>query len=134
MTKFHFLQFQIWLKINFWTGKTAKTVISHTKKYLFDFMSFFAWTFLNFLACCVTTTTTIICLFCHREKLDFKPGNWMLFCVMKSVINDFLTKVPNEVQILIRQNSICQEIDERAKFPSSVSRLRQNYYFFMKVI
>ena len=76
LTKFHFLQFQKWPKINFWTGKkfkTAKNAISRKKikillnfhgKYskknrqidLFDFTSFYAWTFLNFLACCVTAS------------------------------------------------------------------------------
>ena len=53
LTKFHFLQFQKWPKINFWTEKMFKTAInaiSRKKIYLFDFMSFFAWTFLNFLA------------------------------------------------------------------------------------
>ena len=35
LAKFHFLQFQKWLKINFWTGKkfkTAKNVISRKKR------------------------------------------------------------------------------------------------------
>ena len=31
---------------------------------LFDFTSFFPWTFLNFLACCATTTTSTYLLFC----------------------------------------------------------------------
>ena len=55
LTKFHFLQFQKWLKNNFWTGKkfkTAKNAISRKKMDLFDFTSFFAWTFLNFLSHC----------------------------------------------------------------------------------
>ena len=47
------MQFQIWPKINFWTGKkftTAKRAISRKEIYdLFDFTSFFANTFLNFL-------------------------------------------------------------------------------------
>ena len=44
LTKFHFLQFQKWPKINFWTGKkfkTAKSAISRKKIDLFDFTSFF---------------------------------------------------------------------------------------------
>ena len=48
LTKFHFLPFQNWPKINFWTGKkfkTAKNAISRKKIDLFDFMSFFAWIF-----------------------------------------------------------------------------------------
>ena len=50
-SKFHFLQFQKWPKINFWTGKTAKNAISRKKIFdLFDFTSFFARTFLTFLA------------------------------------------------------------------------------------
>ena len=51
--KFNFLLFQKWPKINFWTGKkfkTAKNAISQKKIDLFDFTSFLAWTFLNFLA------------------------------------------------------------------------------------
>ena len=55
-TKFHFLQFQKWPEINFGTGKKFKNVknaISRKKFFdLFDFTSFFAWTFLNFLARC----------------------------------------------------------------------------------
>ena len=57
LTKFHFLQFQKWPKINFWTGKkfkTARNAILREKKDLFDFTIFFARTFLNFLTrCCV---------------------------------------------------------------------------------
>ena len=52
---FIFCNFQKWPKINFGTGKkfkTAKNAISRKKINLFDFMSFFAWTFLNFLARC----------------------------------------------------------------------------------
>ena len=44
LTKFHFLQFQKWSKINLWTGKkfkTARNAISRKKKDLFDFTSFF---------------------------------------------------------------------------------------------
>ena len=52
LTKFHFLQFQKWPKINFWTGKNFKTTryaISRKKFFdLFDFTSLFAWIFLNF--------------------------------------------------------------------------------------
>ena len=48
LTKIHFLQFQKWPKINFWTAgkKFAKNAISR-KNFLaiFDFTSFFAWTF-----------------------------------------------------------------------------------------
>ena len=52
-TKLHFLQFQKWPKMNFWTGKKFKNAISRKKIFdLFDFTSFFAWTFLNFLARC----------------------------------------------------------------------------------
>jgi len=43
MTKFHFLPFQEWPKLNFETGKTAKNAISR---------DFFTWTFLNFMAHC----------------------------------------------------------------------------------
>ena len=56
--EFHFLQFQKWPKINYWTGKkfkTAKNAIS--LKIFFGFIwfhEFFAWTFLNFLARCVS--------------------------------------------------------------------------------
>ena len=53
-TKFHFLQFHKRPKITFWTGenfKNAKIAISRKKVFdLFDFTSFFARTFLNFLA------------------------------------------------------------------------------------
>ena len=49
LTKFHFLQFQKWPKINFWTGKkckTAKNAISR-KTFLIYLISrgFFAWSF-----------------------------------------------------------------------------------------
>ena len=52
-TKFHFLQFQKWPKINFWTEKCLKLskMQFHKKMDLLDFASFFAWTF--FLAHCV---------------------------------------------------------------------------------
>ena len=30
---------------------------------------------LLFVAAAASPATTIICLFCHKEKLDFKPGN-----------------------------------------------------------
>ena len=56
LTQFHFLQFQKWQKTIFqlWKKfKTAKNAISRKKFfffYLFDLTSFFAWTFLNFLA------------------------------------------------------------------------------------
>ena len=55
LTKFHFLQFEKWPKINFWTGKTTKNAISWKKNFLFIWFHkcFFAWTFLNFLALCV---------------------------------------------------------------------------------
>ena len=57
INQFHFLQFQKWPKINFWTGKkfkTAKNAISHKKNffYLFDFTRFFSCTCLNFLTRC----------------------------------------------------------------------------------
>ena len=56
MNEFHFLQFQKWPKINFWTEKKFKTVKNTISQILFfdlfDFTSFFAWTFLNFLAHC----------------------------------------------------------------------------------
>ena len=56
LTKFYFLQFQNWSKINFWTGKKFKMpkMQIHEKIFfdLFDFTSFFACTFLNFLAHC----------------------------------------------------------------------------------
>ena len=51
LTKFHFLQFQKWPNINFWTGEkfiTAKNAIS--REFFFISWLFFAWTFLNFLA------------------------------------------------------------------------------------
>ena len=43
-------------KINFWTGKSAKNVISRKKNDLFYFTSFFARTYLNFLARCGGTS------------------------------------------------------------------------------
>ena len=47
LTKFHFLQFQKWPKINFWTGKRLKLpemqYLEEIFIYLFDFTSFFAW-------------------------------------------------------------------------------------------
>ena len=56
LAKFHFLQFQKWTKMNFWTGKKFKTLPEmkfQEKKFdLFDFTSFFAWTFLKILALC----------------------------------------------------------------------------------
>ena len=50
-----------WPNIHFWTVKkfkTAKNAISHKKNLMdiFDFTTFFAWTFLNFLARCVLGT------------------------------------------------------------------------------
>ena len=45
LTKFNFLQFQKWPKINFWTGKIFKTAINAISRKnvfdLFDFTSFF---------------------------------------------------------------------------------------------
>ena len=71
-SKFHFLQFQKWPKINFWTGeklKTATNAISRKKFFdLFDFTSFFAWTFLNFLARC-DGCTTLQALLWHISKI-----------------------------------------------------------------
>ena len=55
-TKFHFLLFQKWPEINFWTRKVLKLVknaISRFFFYLFDFTSIFSWTFFNFLTRCV---------------------------------------------------------------------------------
>ena len=53
MTKFHFLQFQKWPKINFWTENKfniAKNAISHKKFFLIYLISrpFYAKTFLIF--------------------------------------------------------------------------------------
>ena len=57
LAKFHFLQFQKWQKINFWTGKkfkTAKNAISQKRFFdVFDFTSFFASTLLNFGLLCM---------------------------------------------------------------------------------
>ena len=56
LTKFHFLQFQKWPKINFLTEKKFKTANNAiSRKIFFDlfaFTSFWARTFLNFLARC----------------------------------------------------------------------------------
>ena len=52
LTKFHFLQFQKWPKINFWTGKkfkTAENAISRKKFFdFFDFSSLFCLDFFKF--------------------------------------------------------------------------------------
>ena len=76
LTKFHFLQFQKWPKINFWTGKkfeTAKNAISRKNFFdLFDFTSFFAWTFLYFLAYCANFFLICCCsdgLPCFQTKI-----------------------------------------------------------------
>ena len=53
LTKIHFLPFQTWPKINFWTGKkfkTAKNAISRKKKFWFSiwFHEFFGLDFFKF--------------------------------------------------------------------------------------
>ena len=51
LTKFHFLQFQKWPKINFWTGeklKTAKNAISRKKMWFIWFHEFFCLDFFKF--------------------------------------------------------------------------------------
>ena len=58
MANFHFLQFQKWPKINFWTGKKFKNYqkCNFTKKKLIYLISrvFLPGLFLDFLARCVT--------------------------------------------------------------------------------
>ena len=80
LTKFHFLQFQKWPKINFWTGKklkTAKNAISRRKKnYLFDFTSFFTWTFFNSLTYCG--------LYKHKTYHNFLLGSMMPGCCIQA--------------------------------------------------
>ena len=48
LTKFHFLQFQKWPKIDFWTGKTAKNAISRKKIWFIWFHEFFCLDFFKF--------------------------------------------------------------------------------------
>ena len=83
--KFHFLQFQKWPNINFWTGKkfnTAKNAISRKKIVdLFDFTSSFAWTFLNFLA--YSVIIIISCLLTFKLDLftyrySFHTSGWIV--------------------------------------------------------
>ena len=51
--------------------KTAKNAISHKKfLHLFDFTSFFAWTFLNFLAHCARITKNDSNLI-RKSRLNF---------------------------------------------------------------
>ena len=54
--KFHFLQFQKWPKINFWTGKklkTARNAILQINNLIYLISRvFMPGLFLNFLACC----------------------------------------------------------------------------------
>ena len=54
LTEFHFLLFQKWTKINFWTGKTLSKIQFHEN---------FAWTFLNFLARYDLYSVLISCFF-----------------------------------------------------------------------
>ena len=68
LSKFHFLQFEKWPKINFWTGKkfkTAKNAISR-KICLIYLISrvFSALTFLNFLAPCALFCLTSYLYWC----------------------------------------------------------------------
>ena len=73
-----FLQFQKWPKIIFWTGKmfkTAKNAISWKKFFdLIDFTSFFAWTFLDFLARCVPQRLKINNF--GGKNVDFLAAFW----------------------------------------------------------
>ena len=75
LAKFHFLQFQKWPKINFLTGKmfkTTKSAISRKKKLFIWFHEFFfAWTFLNFLACCEKGR----CLFLYIKVINLLEKN-----------------------------------------------------------
>ena len=64
LTKVLFLQFQKWPKLIFELKfKTAKNAISHKKNFdLFDFTSFFAWTFLHF--CTFSIQNDPLCELC----------------------------------------------------------------------
>ena len=75
LDKFHFLQFQ---KSTFELGKSLKLpkMQFHVKKIfdLFDFTSFFPWSFLNFLAHCATSRSKI------KKNLNMPiPTMWINF-------------------------------------------------------
>ena len=77
MTKFHFLQFQKWPRINVWTEKGLKLpeIQFHEEKNvaLLEFTNFFASTFLNYLAHCIYINS-------------FWPLNFNLFISFFSVL------------------------------------------------
>ena len=78
LMKFHFLQFLKWPKINFWTGKSLKLPKMQFHEIdLFDFTSFFPWTFSNFLAHCSTVKKIGV----SRKKIHLFDFRSFFFCL-----------------------------------------------------
>ena len=94
------LQFQKWPIINFWTGKkftTAKNEISWKNfLILFDFTSFFAWTFLNFQARCDAACGNIQTMIRdsgHNFKIIFFPIRLVyeyIYCIRRRQLRSFI--------------------------------------------
>ena len=120
MTKFHFLQFQKWSKINFWTGKkfkTARNAISRRRKKIYlisrvffclDFFKIIWPTAVRYLrALCYSVFPNVFYINWHLcwKKNCLKSQIWVLIFLSLSTTNSGLTEVRNPDFSVIRSHS-----------------------------
>ena len=117
LTKFDFLQFQKWPKINFWTGKkfkTARNAISREKNCLFWFHEFFCQDFFKFSGplWCGLLSTLIYDLIRitmeHNGMKVFLSKEMMLYRIRN---NQFISGAPliltKKILLCIKSRDIC---------------------------